>query len=261
MRRRAVALVLGLAGCDAVFGLDRDGEPPSPDAVDAPSCGTPTGPDNEDRDTFSDLCDPCPADPDTKIEDKDGDGVGDVCDPTPDVGDYKVVAFDGFNGEDTWTPKSGTWILLDSEYSQNAASGEAATEWLIPAARLPAIDVRFSNPPCAMSLCGPAAFLELGTRRVGCGYDYQSGTDQIAILVDGSIVQTKPPAPEGNPDRLVIRVLPGNMTQCRAYSGGKLTAELLTQNSPWAMTTTKVGLVTRGGGTATFHSVTVLSTP
>ena len=63
-----------------------------------------------------------------------------------------------------------------------------------------------------------------------------------------------------NPDRLVIRVLPGNMTMCRAYSGGKLTAELVTQASPWAMTTTKVGLVTRGGGTATFHSVTVLST-
>ena len=216
---------------------------------------------NEDRDNAADECDPCPADPEPSAIDSDGDGVGDLCDPTLAERDYAIAAFDGFNAEDAWTPVGGNWIRSQSEYTQNAVITEAITEWIVPAARYPAVDVRFSNPPCAMSLCGPAAFLELGTRRVGCGYDYQSGTDQVAILVDGMIVQTKTPVPEGSPDRLVIRVLPGNMTQCRAYSGGKLTAELVTQSSPWAMTTTKVGLLTRGGGTATFHSVTVLSTP
>jgi hypothetical protein len=257
MRRRAAVLVVCLlAGCDAVFGLSRDDEPPS----DARSCEV-GATNNEDKDGFADPCDPCPADPDPDVKDKDSDGVGDQCDPTPDDSDYTVVAFDGFNGEDTWAPKSGTWVQLNGENAQQVASGTAVTEWDVPAARLPAIDVRFSNPPCPVSQCGPAAFIVLGTRRVGCGYDYQSGQDQVAILVDGAIVQTDVPAPEGTPDRLVIRVLPGNMTQCRTYSGGKMTAEMVTQNSPWAETAVTMGLMTRGGGTATFHSVTVLSTP
>jgi hypothetical protein len=268
MRGSAVLLLTLLVGCDNVFGLHREATyadaAVAGDALDAAKGGcwstsTSTTTD-EDADKRVDGCDPCPADPDAKIDDVDGDGVGDQCDPDPAVPDSQIVAFDGFADPPTdWTAMGGGWINTGGEYTQTVTAGLGIVERTIPATVYPAIDVRFSNPPCA-NLCGPGAYVQLGTRRVGCMYEYKSGTDQVSITVDGVTVQTMTPVPEASPDRIVIRVLPGNMTQCRAYSGGKLTAELTTKNSPWAMTAAHVGLFTRDAS-ASYRSITVLGMP
>ena len=255
--RGSLLVLVALTGCDSLFGLEREYE------IDAPlpgdQCWSATEPGNEDLDGFADGCDPCPADPDAAINDTDGDTVGDFCDPDVQTADSRIIAFDGFTDTTDWMTTGGTWVTAKSEYRQTLATGTATAEVTIPVAVYPAIDVRFRNP-VACDLCGPGAYVVLGTRRVGCMYEYRDGTDQISITLDGATVQTKTPMPEGSPDRLVVRVLPGNMIQCRAYSGGRQTAELVSTSIPWAMTTARVGLITRSA-LATYDSITVLGSP
>lgn len=75
-----VALLLAcLAGCDTVFGLDRD---------------TPLA--DEDGDLQADDSDPCPHVPTESTIDADNDGVSSACDPD-DSDRSTLVAFFGFN--------------------------------------------------------------------------------------------------------------------------------------------------------------------
>lgn len=102
MSRAAIAL-LGLVGCNAVFGLDpvmRDdsGPPPGADAhvTDAAATDADERPDGSDAidagciddldcDGVGDVVDRCPGVPDPAQHDEDGDGLGDVCDNCPGV--------------------------------------------------------------------------------------------------------------------------------------------------------------------------------
>ena len=102
MRGLVLFGVLGLAACDAVFGLERDGTPQVDAAVDARPADTADYPrdggiapgtcwntdtqvetHDEDGDGVHDPCDNCPGRFNGDQKDADFDGVGDPCDPHP----------------------------------------------------------------------------------------------------------------------------------------------------------------------------------
>lgn len=97
-RRAVVLLGLGLAGCNAVLGLDPvgldDGGTGDDGTVQPDSSSSefdaPTGPDagcagDLDCDGIADTGDRCPGDFDPAQHDEDGDGLGDACDNCPGV--------------------------------------------------------------------------------------------------------------------------------------------------------------------------------
>lgn len=95
---RAGLLLLGLAGCDEIIGLQR------PPEVDAPAAGH-----DEDKDGVADATDTCPGIKNNQLADADGDGVGDACDPHPDRSD-RILAFYAFEGaEPAWQLRNGNW--------------------------------------------------------------------------------------------------------------------------------------------------------
>jgi hypothetical protein len=90
---RRLALVVALAGCNQVFGVDptrllpdanpdRDGDQVANDGDNCVDVPNPSQSDDDD-DGIGDRCDNCPFVENAKQFDGDGDGVGDTCDPHP----------------------------------------------------------------------------------------------------------------------------------------------------------------------------------
>jgi hypothetical protein len=104
VRIGGLAVVLAVAGCNRVLGLD------ATKLADAAAC---PGPD-EDGDCVADLVDNCPGLFNPDQTDTDGDGVGDLCDPAPDLPTTKKAfyTFSG-NGTSDWqaTPE---WVPDDA---------------------------------------------------------------------------------------------------------------------------------------------------
>ncbi|HEY0253506.1 MAG TPA: hypothetical protein VGC41_18355 [Kofleriaceae bacterium] len=87
------ALLLALAGCNQIFGVN------TASVGDADRCALHAGEPSfhdEDGDGFDDGCDNCPATANTNQGDRDGDGVGDECDPNPDTAGDARVGFYAF---------------------------------------------------------------------------------------------------------------------------------------------------------------------
>jgi hypothetical protein len=112
--RARVVVIVGLAGCNAIFGLHA----PTKHEIDAPPdpCtlhpGDPTFHD-EDGDGIDNGCDNCPTAFNPEQQDGDGDHVGDACDPHPTLPGDALAAAEYFDGPAySWTPTSGTdWRL------------------------------------------------------------------------------------------------------------------------------------------------------
>lgn len=140
-----VALVLALAGCHAVLGIDelepdrdRDSVPDSedrcPDFDDAI---------DEDGDQIPDACDNCPETPNPDQANADahaGDEAGDACDPDTTAGTCVVhtrAAFDAFNRTDLgdWAPGDGAWSVAGGALVQSMIADDCFAH--LPRVRLP----------------------------------------------------------------------------------------------------------------------------
>lgn len=123
--RLCVAL-LGLCGCNQLFGLENTVQNPAVDA--AINCAiNPKDPlfHDEDHDGYADLCDNCPgiANPDqaNRLEEANlqaKDQVGDICDPAPDLPGDTIAAFISFDEPgaiSSWSPLNGSWRIVDGQ--------------------------------------------------------------------------------------------------------------------------------------------------
>lgn len=132
----SVVLVLALAGCDSVFGLQRP-DPIDAAPIDARICPLTTAPpaedldgdgrinavdnctstpnpdqNDEDADCLGDVCDLCPWLPDGPTDDPDDDQIAGPCDDDPGVKNNLV--FDGFSDSlktnQTWAISPGLTV-------------------------------------------------------------------------------------------------------------------------------------------------------
>ena len=104
-----VAILLAVAGCDYVLGLERNIDASSPfmPPLDGPEPDAPMGcwtnarqNHDEDKDRVMDGCDNCPATFNEQQEDDDMDGVGNACDPKTGPGHrHQIAMFRSFYEE------------------------------------------------------------------------------------------------------------------------------------------------------------------
>jgi hypothetical protein len=95
-------MLLALAGCDLVIGLDYRDPGPAPG--------------NEDGDRKVDDDDNCPGTANSDQADMDDGGVGDVCDPAPATPGDRIAVFYGFDVEDpAFEVRSGSWFVTGGQ--------------------------------------------------------------------------------------------------------------------------------------------------
>lgn len=161
MRGLVLVGVVGLTGCDGVFGLERDGYPDAPDEPDIDAAqpptdgGIPAGTcwnpiqvapiQDEDGDTVLDHCDNCPSRGNMDQRDEDRDGVGDICDPHPLLAIEKLVYFDGFNAVAPGTSFGGSWTWNGLGMAQSNTNNLALYLLTTPVFRRPTIDAPYAN--------------------------------------------------------------------------------------------------------------------
>lgn len=122
---RSALLVVGLAACNQVYGLDETTIREM--AIDAP-------PDleDEDLDAAPNEFDNCPGIVNVDQRDSDGDQVGDLCDPNPMSAVDRIVVRHMFNRRlidpDAWTGNG--WTFRDG-FVEQATAGEDATMFTV----------------------------------------------------------------------------------------------------------------------------------
>jgi hypothetical protein len=103
-----LALLLSLAACNQVFGVERTMRIDAFVEVDNDNDGVPDIADNcvgvynptqsdKDHDGVGDACDNCPLVANASQADVDHDMIGDACDPEPEVGNDCLLLFDSFH--------------------------------------------------------------------------------------------------------------------------------------------------------------------
>ncbi len=107
-RVRAVVLLIMVAGCDSVFGLNRD--------------AVPLADHDEDIDGIDDAIDVCPGVFDDQA-DGDEDEVGDACDPHPELAVDRRAYFSSLRNFNDWSVRTGSWIQEADQVRVASMSG------------------------------------------------------------------------------------------------------------------------------------------
>jgi hypothetical protein len=143
---RAQGLVLALAGCNAVLGVDKTSKAPPLDT---------------DGDTVADADDNCPGDPNLDQNDVDGDGIGDICDNCPLVANPDQTAdYDHDGVGDRCDPHpvmvADCLILLDTFADPSAFPGDwkivskSASPSVRPAVHAVSVDPTVAGAPIGL---------------------------------------------------------------------------------------------------------------
>jgi hypothetical protein len=195
-------------GIDASSATDTDGDG-VPNAQDnCPSASNPAQ-DNEDMDTFGDVCDPCPPFAMAAINgvltdaniDTDGDGVGEGCDPNlnPGVDDH-ITFFHGFNTKPpapavVAEPTAATWSFSGTAKLSTTSTNDYGTIGISSPADRRATEVwsqvMYSMPNGVNNGAGPVAYTPASSLTGGEGCMIWSGTagELLALVAFPSTVQ------------------------------------------------------------------------
>jgi hypothetical protein len=244
MRYLVAFALLGSAGCDVVFGIDRMNAP------DAQVCD----PHDEDEDGFGNACDLCPADHDNG-NDGDQDFVGDACDPDPsDPGDH-LVLFDGFDtNTNPWMIASGDWHLDGGAFVQTTASDARVA--LPIAAEMPTVEAII--PTYELGSAGSVTvFGASGLSEVRCSVAMAGGE---VLHLDTIVDHLQVPVPaDAGPLRIVGGQHHDGRFYCSARHGDNFDVEL--QTAMFALQAIdSIGLASNGAS-ATVTSISVYDVP
>jgi hypothetical protein len=184
--RKAWVLVLAVAGCNQIYGLDAtqfvevDAPPPPPDRDED---GAPDAFDNcpdlpnadqhdEDRDTVGDACDDCPHIADGRQDDFDQDRVGDACDPNPASAGDCLRIFDSFTDASAFAQR---WTKL------GAGSAVPMPDFVAMSGAVTFASTELSGRVFDVQVVGTADPQMQGS--VGAGSNFRTGSDGHACEV------------------------------------------------------------------------------
>jgi hypothetical protein len=160
--RRWLVVVVALAGCQRVYGLQeavpRDAGLPVPDIGETATCEDPsTRVLDEDGDHVPNATDDCPGIYNVAQPDHDADGVGDACDPRPGLADHILDATYFETGFGCWTPDSvDHWTLAGG--TATATGGVDAVLALPTQAPHATLEIQFEVPTFDTSVDNSMAF-------------------------------------------------------------------------------------------------------
>ncbi len=194
-------LLVGLAGCDRVFGIH-----------DVCPAG------DDDCDGIADAKDPCPADYGDRADD-DGDGVGNVCDPNPqDPGD-SILLFDPFAGHEPWTITGGSWTFTESAFIQ-ASFDEAHAQNPAPPNIQPTLEV-VVYPTYGGENASVGAYVQnMSNVPLECRVVHHATGDMLEMLLGPTaVIMTAGPLTGEGRLRIYGGQTPAGSIRCRARYG------------------------------------------
>jgi hypothetical protein len=200
MRTAGAVLLVLVAGCNAILGLDRTHV-----AADA---GGDAGPDalacaighDEDGDGVDDGCDVCPQIADPLQIDGDGDGIGDACDPNPADPNDVLVFFDSFATPTPWVSLRGAWQQQGDAFAQQDATvvGLASRTLPDPTAADLTIDMTFTiDANLPIQTGETVAVRGIGVWFVASGFAPATDPSGYLCLVYDDIASPTPPTTLG----------------------------------------------------------------
>jgi hypothetical protein len=250
--RRRFLLLLGLAACNRVFGIENTGVLPSQDAAVAPD-GDPRI--DLDLDGIKDVEDPCIA-PDTDLMvdtdadgttnatdscvlvaatsiDGDGDGIGDGCDPTPATPGDRVRCVMGFTDPELdvamWHPRdeSKAWTLYYPRSLSVNGTGSIIADWSFESPNVTTMQVSGSFYTSGIAQTARFEVLARAARTpdptdVGCALGISELGGYTLSTSDGTSAAVGPPRSTNVPAKftlsvtLVPRAVDGRTLRCRA---------------------------------------------
>src|SRR5579883_148750 len=132
---------VGLAACDAVFGLHS--APVGPSSPDAPDPQL----HDEDGDGIPDVMDNCPGIANADQRDTDQDGVGDACDPHLSAKGDSIALAEYFDGSAyAWSPSPMAWQAGNDQIETTgaaAATNQASLTLVLPVSQ-PTVELGFT---------------------------------------------------------------------------------------------------------------------
>jgi hypothetical protein len=250
---------LSIAGCDWVFGLERNERAVPADAAiaDTSRDATPPAGNDEDQDGVDDAFDVCPNVHDPDQRDTDRDLVGDACDPRPGTSGERRHYFSPLREFSDWKAVAGQWTATGQAVTVSQAAGNQLAYLVGPPIPNPTVIAVVTDPKIVGAVIYGAVVASaepVVAFPPGIACYVSSGGNGLVFYENRTIPPTAVTVPYS--PRVPVTITAGYTPDCRARDADGAPAAPSSTGGPinfgWP------ALYTYNGG-ATFTSVFVVS--